>query len=298
LIKITPRPEDIPEAWLAKSESLTQDLIACEDDSEDVPTDKRRTALEKRRELIDKNASHWAALKEILLGWSHGKCWYSELRDAGSDLHVDHFRPKGRALDSTGAEREGYWWMAFEWRNYRIAVAWCNSPHRSVPGNSAQGKADHFPLMPGSVPAVACEDGSYEVPMLLDPMNADDVVLIDFDETGRPYSTSQGWSGARAEESIRLLHLDAPRMVEERQRIWRVCQRRLNNLSRAMNAPMDEYTVNHGLVMKEWIEEIMEMLRPDAELSAVARACLLASEHVWARKLALEVAGGVPSRAA
>ena len=80
------------------------------------------------------------------------KCWYSEAPDAVSDWHVDHFRPKKRTLDEDKTEHEGYHWLAFDWRNYRIAGSYTNSPHRDGQGVT-RGKWDYFPLANGSVRA-------------------------------------------------------------------------------------------------------------------------------------------------
>ena len=71
--------------------------------------------------FIDANSGVWGEIKNELLEMSHGKCWYSEAPDAVSDWHVDHFRPKKRALDEDKTEHEGYYWLAFDWKNYRIA---------------------------------------------------------------------------------------------------------------------------------------------------------------------------------
>ena len=121
MIKIAVHPTDVPASWLRRASELTAKLEACVDDGEDVPADERLTAAAKRKKIIDGHAYVWSELKDLLLKWSHQKCWYSELREDGSDYHVDHFRPKGRVLNDGERPRDGYWWLAFDWRNYRIA---------------------------------------------------------------------------------------------------------------------------------------------------------------------------------
>lgn len=52
---------------------------------------------EQRKEYINSNRGKWAAARAYLSGMSHGKCWYSEAREAVSRYQVDHFRPHGRS---------------------------------------------------------------------------------------------------------------------------------------------------------------------------------------------------------
>jgi uncharacterized protein (TIGR02646 family) len=285
LIRIDPRPQEISQDWLDRAEALTAELRACEDDGLAIEQSARKTAAEKRRAIIDNNSEHWRNLKRTLLGWSHNKCWYSELSDVGSDFHVDHFRPKGRTKNIDGGVEEGYWWLAFEWSNYRVAVAWCNSLHRTTDQDAAKGKGDSFPLRHGSSRATLDEDVDGEYPYLLDPLNAEDVLLMSFDETGRPIATVEGWAKLRVEKTVEILHLDAPRMTEERQRIWRQCASRLDNAAQALRVPTEEHSHFHDKTAKDWISEVREMLDPKHELSAVAHACVASSQYKWARNL-------------
>ena len=90
MMQIFVRPNEIEPEWREKSIRLTEELVECKDDA-----DGKRTADDKRKEIIDRNQRHWGSIKETLMRWSFQKCWYSELRDSGSDYHVDHYRPKG-----------------------------------------------------------------------------------------------------------------------------------------------------------------------------------------------------------
>jgi hypothetical protein len=76
---------------------------------------------EERKESIEAHAQIWRDLAEWLKGQSYGKCWYSEARETFSYWHVDHFRPKKKVKDLNGNEAQGYWWLAFDWHNYRLA---------------------------------------------------------------------------------------------------------------------------------------------------------------------------------
>ena len=73
-----------------------------------------------RNAIIDANSGVWGALKQWLLALSHQKCWFSEAKDCFSHWDVEHYRPKKSAKDVDGTEHDGYWWLAFDWQNFRI----------------------------------------------------------------------------------------------------------------------------------------------------------------------------------
>ncbi|MTJ51968.1 hypothetical protein FJR38_04410 [Anabaena sp. UHCC 0253] len=96
--------------WLEEAEKITCQL-------------KSAISEDERKKIIEKNEGHWR--KDIFRNWLidqfYRKCWYSEAKESVSSYHVDHFRPKGRAKELDGSSRDGYWWLAFEWHNYRIS---------------------------------------------------------------------------------------------------------------------------------------------------------------------------------
>jgi hypothetical protein len=148
--KLSPSQE-----WLDKSQVLLDELIV------------HRNDKAKRDEIIDRASSqkHWKALKEELKKLSYGKCWYSEAREIYSYYHVDHFRPKKRAIDDTSGvkiPRDGYWWFTFDYKNYRISGG---------VGNTL--KVDHFAVRSNcaTCPEDDCED---EIIYFLDPTKKND----------------------------------------------------------------------------------------------------------------------------
>lgn len=170
-------------------------------DLEKIETDKRLTKwipranknlgeltkLDDRKSRNDYFKSHniWRDLKELYIDVYGEKCWYSESDLTGSYSDVDHFRPKAVSLDADKNVilQDGYWWLAYDYKNYRLSCEKCN---RSF---GEGGKRDYFPLKPGTKAALLfkCNDDN----VLLDPCNKDDVELIDCDETGAIYALSK-----------------------------------------------------------------------------------------------------------
>lgn len=164
--------------WLRKADEVTRKLQCMEDD-------------EERTRYINKRARLWSELKERLFELSHGKCWYCEAKEERSDYHVDHFRPKNRIHDDNGVRHDGYWWLAFDWRNYRLACSYCNSPHKGTDGKS-RGKSDLFPIKDETWRATGPDcDVDDEMPLLLDPTIQGEPELLWFMEDGKAYPAAE-----------------------------------------------------------------------------------------------------------
>lgn len=259
------------EDWCRRAREATNRLMAIKN-------------KEERKQFIKSNSCLWVELKKYLLELSYGKCWYSEARDIVSDYDVDHFRPKNRAKNLDGNERDGYHWLAFNWKNYRIAGVICNRPHADPDGNT-RGKADYFPIKEGCEPAndQNC-DIEDELIYLLDPTNPNDPPLLTFDETGypKPCAKEGTWDFERTKVTIKLLYLDYSTLVDERKKIWTRCTLLLNEVQNLMEK---EISVTRKARIKQIFLELKEMASPKSELSATARACLLSSGNMWARSL-------------
>lgn len=271
MIYIDLNNEQPPEGWCQKAEAATEELKNLNDVAE-------RTAFIKNRRL-------WVDLKDWLLRLSHGKCWYSEAREIVSDYDVDHFRPKNKAKNLDDSEREGYWWLAFDWRNYRIAGTICNRPHGNE-NDEQRGKGHFFPLNEHCIPANGPNcDLDDEIIYLLDPTNPVDPSLLTFDETGYPMPTfsEKNWNYERVEVTIKLLYLDYRPLVDERKKVWNKCNLLINN---AQNIMLDEtFGVAKRTRLEGIFEELRHMASPESELSSTASACLLSSGIGWAQRL-------------
>jgi uncharacterized protein (TIGR02646 family) len=248
-IRISGQP---PRAWLKKAARITEQL-------------ERAATSEERQKIIAGNEKHWGKLKEWLLEQTHGKCWFSEVKDKYSYYHIEHFRPKGKAKELDGTEREGYWWLAFNWLNYRI-----------IGGVGNIGKGSFFPLKAGTAAANALHrDISGEWHCFLDPLNEHDVSLISFNEEGlmEPVEGISAWEKQRVEITIRLLNLNRHEpLVEARQATWTECTRYINLFLHSQEELGKSQDAKSKYELA--IERLKELVSDQTELSAVAVTCI------------------------
>jgi len=260
-----PTDADLPEnirwkqadwsAWLAESERLAGELSKLD------TTGK----IKERNELIDKHGGHWGKLKPWLLALSGGKCWFTEARDIASHLDVEHFRPKKAARNIKGPERDGYWWLAFDYMNFRIAG--------TVPNRK---KGAWFPLRYGSRCSTygrRCEGD--EVPHFLDPTNAHDVTLLAFDEEGKavPAAGIPRWDYVRVKRTVERLKLtEHQALAEERRKVWQNTTKLINKYLQALSDVRTSAAARERV--KSTAREIVCLTKPEAELSSVAKWCI------------------------
>lgn len=264
----TPPPE-----WLERARRAKEGLEAIQDSA-------------ARKDYINGKLDIWSDLKPRLSELSHGKCWYCEAKEDRSDYNVDHFRPKNRVRHDDGSECGGYYWLAFEWSNFRLACDYCNSLHTTEGGETC-GKSDFFPLHEEGRRARRPQDNlSDEMPLLLDPTMEGDAELLWFMSDGFPYPAADKdtFPCERAEATIRILNLKDVRVVEARKALWQRCQRLVD---RGENAYV-QYRRGSPAGMREYQQvcrEIHELISPKAEYSAVARAYFKSSTLKWVQAL-------------
>ena len=260
----------IPKKWLTKVAALQAEL------------DKLGTA-DERKAFIDAHSDVWGEIKDKLLEMSHGKCWYSEAPDAVSDWHVDHFRPKKRALDVDKTEHEGYYWLAFDWKNYRIAGSYPNSPHKDEEGVT-RGKWDYFPLANG------CEradwdhrDCGQEICLLLDPANENDPKLLTFDEEGIPIPSDPAnpIGKKKVETTVHYLYLDSPRLIAARKKKWRETLEWIEEYRDVCPQDIDACTPQDYKRFARHLRRLAQLTGPETPFAATARACLRANGLGW-----------------
>lgn len=241
LRKIDPTDPDVV-SWLQKAQTKYFELAS-------KPNHAARSVFLSNNNL-------WSSFKPILMRYFGEKCWYSECSLEGSYGDVDHFRPKNQSvgLDNSVILDDGYWWLAYEYLNYRLSCEKCNRPF----GDG--GKGDYFPLKAGSQPAkfgVACEE---EI-LLLDPCNVDDVNLIGFNEEGKVVPlTNDPWLKRRVKCSRRIYNLDL--FNTARKKVMARCRNAL------LHFDSDYYS---NADMTGDLESLLDLTSEDSVYSAVAR---------------------------
>lgn len=240
----------------------------------------------KRKEFI-KNHVDWNVLQETLYNLSETKCWYSEAPPGAGDYEIDHFRPKNRSkqYDGTILRKNGYWWLAYNWRNYRLAGGLINKRRKDRMGanEEVKGKGDYFPLDidNGSIIANIGDNLNHELPVLLDPTNLYDVSLITFDKNGQPILPA-GISNVdrfRAEKSIFFYHLDLEQLNYYRSQVWNKCEELLKRIHEAVVAAANEHAKR--AILETACADLIELTRKKAPFSMTAWACIDANTEKY-----------------
>ena len=261
----------------------SQELI---DEGAELTRQLMALSEEDRDAFIEKNKTYWGKLKEHYKKLSSGKCWYTEAIDISSHYHMDHFRPKKetKALKTrcsipTGNNSEAYWWLAFDWENYRYSS--------SIPNTS---KNAYFPLKVGTPIAHNKAELSEEWPGLIDPTDPNDVMLIAFNEAGEvcPACTyDNDWHSIRVRLSIRVYDLNNISLVEARKQIQNQCETKIRKLINVRKAYPDTNSSEFRKVFRECILDLRSMIQPEAELSSVARNYIRNYPEEFIRNIAI-----------
>src|SRR3954447_3584099 len=122
--------DELDQAWHERADAAYAETMSCQS--------------EERATVINKGGDVWRDAGRAAARLTAGRCWYCDMRQVRSDMPVDHFRPKGRVAEEKS--HPGYWWLAFDWKNFRYSCTFCNSRRVDVDSGSEGGKQDHFPL--------------------------------------------------------------------------------------------------------------------------------------------------------
>lgn len=253
------------EDWLNRADNLTANLLAAAD-------------ADARNQIIEDNQGMWGELKQHFCNVLHRKCWYSESVNDFAHCHVDHFRPKGRALAEDGADKGGYWWLAFNWRNYRYSGPAGNTRKRDyfhVNANKAVSHAD----------AIENEDIRF-----LDPCEPGDPEKLKFNNEGviSPKNEDETTRDfIQAEYTIRRMNLNMPGLVEGRRGNYR----KAAIIIRETQALLALQDINHNMarhqVIKSKMKELHELANKFSPYSAAVKYCLKESGLEWAVNIAI-----------
>ncbi len=209
-------------AWRTRAAQAKQKLIT-------ATTDKQRKAILKKAS----SSKIWRDFYKLLPDNLKKKCWYCEAEDIRSDMPVDHFRPKNKVENEDN--HDGYWWLAFDWENYRCACTYCNSLRAF--DETVGGKACKFPITASSQRAFTSADSLIlETPNFLDPFNPDDEKILWFDNDGKPIHkpSANAQEVIKVKNSIDIFHLHEIKIVRARNNIRieveRLIQKIRNNI--------------------------------------------------------------------
>lgn len=217
---------------------------------------KKRYRWGNRDELW-KNAKLQSDFRE----YSHNKCWYTEVKLAGHDAPVDHFRPKAEIRPyehynfNQPLQAQGYYWLRREPNNYRLSCTYANRK------TGEGGKGCFFPL---------ADDSEYLTPngtenessLLLDPCNSDDVRLISFLGNEVVAASTDEHVKTRVKVSAEIYNLRDPYIKAERGKIWD-----------EVDKTLAEYT-SGDISKTSCLRRLRISIDRDSEFSACAIACV------------------------
>lgn len=260
-----------------------QDLI-----DEGIELTKQLAALppEERNKFIDDHDYYWSKLKSHYSALSSGKCWYTEAKDISSHYHMDHFRPKKktkalvrRCSIPSDNNPEAYWWLAFDWENYRYSS--------SVPNGS---KNSYFPLKKNTPVAKNKSELCDEWPGLIDPTDPSDVMLIAFNEAGEvcpACSDDNDWHSIRVKFSVRVYDLNNISLTEARKEIQNQCETKIRKLINIRNSYPDTNSNEFRNAFRDCVLELRAMTASETELSSVARNYIRNYPEEFIRNIAI-----------
>lgn len=260
----------------AAQEQWSDDKLSCE---------LNKSIASARKKAINTKSDVWGQLSVILSELSFGKCWYCESTELRSDNPIDHFRPKGKVAECP--DHPGYWWLAFDWSNYRYSCTYCNS--RRVNTDTAGGKQDHFPILPPYTWNKKIEDEFIENPILLDPTDIDDVNLLTFNINGEACPNVDDKTSPlykRAKESVDLYHLNHTPTKNARKRVYQTVRRLVSNINSlsAQNFEANKLTIKD---LKTQLHKMIRVSCPSTSFNSAARIYLreFYNSHAWVKDM-------------
>jgi hypothetical protein len=183
----------------------------------------RLSRLARKRGIASDDVKGYRVVAADLWRAHRFKCCYCELQVLQAYNDVEHYRPKASADRAPGsADRHGYWWLAFTWKNLLFACPVCNRSEKN----------DLFPLDVGSIALAPLRPPpGQEAPLLLDPSVENGVEHIEFvfsvmlpsnTTANRPpgWDTRKHWwprarrGSKKGDKTIRVCGLDCGDLVE------------------------------------------------------------------------------------
>ncbi len=225
-----------------------------------------------KSKAITNKSEIWRTFAESVKSLSHDKCWYCESLEDRSHMPVDHYRPKGGVTECP--EHEGYWWLAFDWKNYRYCCTFCNS--QTSGDDTTGGKQNHFPIL-NPPNWIKEEDGDLgvEQPALIDPFDFDSPPLITFHENGFPREVNQDKNSKdykKANISIGIYHLHHSKSVKSRKRIAIKIRNLVTEIDELRAASLGG--AGNDVQRKARLKDLAKLISEDAPYRTAARLYL------------------------
>jgi len=184
---------------------------------------------------------------------------------------------------STAEPHEGYWWLTFSIQNYRCSCIVANRRRTDVKTGVTGGKADHFPLCDEGMRARTPDcDLEEEQPILLDPLKATDVQLLQFKPDGevmpRFSKEKHARKFMRADQSILFYNLNHSDFVRCRMELRDQIDREVNAAKRYFNK-LETGDADNDFAYEQTICRLMEMTSKRAPFSSFCIAYLDGFKH-------------------
>jgi hypothetical protein len=229
----------------------------------------------------------WNSLQPIFYKLSSSKCWYSEAPPGAGDYEIDHFRPKNRSKQYDGSilHEHGYWWLAYNWRNLRLAGGLINKlrKDRLSSDGEVKGKGDYFPIdvTNGGSLAHRGDNLQNELNILLDPTIEYDVSLITFDKNGEPIVPAGLGilDEFRVVKSIFFYHLDLEQLNYYRSQVWKACEDMLGEIDNTLRQHANEHVRRE--ILRLACKRLGELTNKEAPYSMTAWACIEANSETY-----------------
>jgi uncharacterized protein (TIGR02646 family) len=201
-----------------------------------------------RSDYLKKNGS-WGLLKKWLSNVSGHKCWYCEAKSPRAPFDVDHFRPKlGITVDGIElAGHTGYYWLAYEWSNFRLSCQRCNRPEKDE-RETLHGKANEFPIQDETYRCQAPANLlTAESPRLLDPCVQADCALLahGIDGEVKPAAPVGTWEFQRARYTIERLGFNEWNTPESKRGHWQALATLIKAVGNNPNQDTIDVLTNH-----------------------------------------------------
>ncbi|MEM8511655.1 hypothetical protein RCH14_000946 [Massilia sp. MP_M2] len=186
----------------------------------------------------------------------------------------------------TGVVLKGYWWWAFDWKNFRLSSM--HSNQRRVDITTVGGKADYFPVVGARAVELTEYDFCEEEILPLDPCRRADTNLLWFDSDGVP--SCSNWcrkttleDELRVRTSVWLYHLDKQEIVSRRRAYMEEMRVLLRTADISYKFWKRKGSVAHSNQFARQIADIERRLAETERFSRAKRAavCAAAAEYSW-----------------